>query len=981
MDAPLAEIAKSLAMDDIPVKLRCAACNRLATNAFRQSSLPQACPICLHEPVKAEDCRPNKTLRMTIKAFLRKLATEQEKARKKQSVETAAVTPDTTSAPATGEHAVSRDSGSTSAQVAPTDDNVDSTKTGTSSSENQSVPTEAQKDVPQPSIEVAQLMQTRSTGTNFLQATEDRVREESYQEQAQGESENQNHPELQQDGSKQPQNQQSMQMQGMNGQWPAGNGMTSGINGFGVSGVNGGFPNMAMGNFGDYNSMMQFMPNNNMSAFPNVMGMPGMPGMGMDPMQAMSQGMFGGFGGPGMGMSGMNAAGMGFSTGQGWNDGGYNGQPAASWMSGQDKYNQNAYGGHAHGMGGDFGANAGYNMPSHQANYNQMNHQQSYHSNHDFQNGYHGQGFHSRGRGRGRGFPYAPRGRGGYNHQVMPGNHTNNDSFHHQVPPYIENPFPPPSQQSFQSDSQATDGRGAHHSANGASNEQATDEQIAREMAPGDADESPYEPPNAVPADTYDVTVEAKELSNPPDDAAPTGTTDQTGAKDEHQQKEQQEEEHAEKPAPIKSFISDEQPQDAEPDPSTSATTLNTMMPPPSPVVSLPSQQFPVVESPQEYSMPGRGRDRRLSRGSSDFRGAGRGRAPVPSLTNGTSYPSVPHSQSAQIPMAPPTEPKGLGVEGAPKGPKAMREGLPTASIRGGRGFSIVGRASVASHNRTNGQVRSQSASESSDHERRRERHRRRSRKYNEEEAETEDPRDSHRSSHRSSRRTRDDPRDEPREDNDSREHGHRSSRHRSHCDDNNKNRDNDSHHRSSRKRSRTPTSAANDEEAPHHNHHHSSSSSRKRRSRHEADSSFHRERKRSRRDHETSSSTQPQHPQPLQNPLSRRPSTSASSTLPANVPLAPKSHQTQTPTPQAAKTQPKETKPPTATTDPHELERQARNKERMLKEMQRREAMDGRGGGEGGKKGRGGGGGRRMNYKFEDELDGLAEGGRERWG
>ncbi len=57
---------------------------------------------------------------------------------------------------------------------------------------------------------------------------------------------------------------------------------------------------------------------------------------------------------------------------------------------------------------------------------------------------------------------------------------------------------------------------------------------------------------------------------------------------------------------------------------------------------------------------------------------------------------------------------------------------------------------------------------------------------------------------------------------------------------------------------------------------------------------------------------------------------------------------------------------------DHHELEREARNRERLLKELQRREAMDGKA--PAGKKrdsqanGRVGGGGRRVSYKYEDE-------------
>jgi hypothetical protein len=41
-----------------------------------QSSLPSSCPVCEHTPVAAEDCKPNKSLRTTIKVFLR---TEEKK--------------------------------------------------------------------------------------------------------------------------------------------------------------------------------------------------------------------------------------------------------------------------------------------------------------------------------------------------------------------------------------------------------------------------------------------------------------------------------------------------------------------------------------------------------------------------------------------------------------------------------------------------------------------------------------------------------------------------------------------------------------------------------------------------------------------------------------------------------------------------------------------------------------------------------------
>ena len=54
-------------------------------------------------------------------------------------------------------------------------------------------------------------------------------------------------------------------------------GMGQGINGYGLSGLNGAFPNMGFNGMGDMNQMMQLMqngmPNPMMANFPNVMGM------------------------------------------------------------------------------------------------------------------------------------------------------------------------------------------------------------------------------------------------------------------------------------------------------------------------------------------------------------------------------------------------------------------------------------------------------------------------------------------------------------------------------------------------------------------------------------------------------------------------------------------------------------------------------------------------------------------------------------
>lgn len=67
---------------------------------------------------------------------------------------------------------------------------------------------------------------------------------------------------------------------------------------------------------------------------------------------------------------------------------------------------------------------------------------------------------------------------------------------------------------------------------------------------------------------------------------------------------------------------------------------------------------------------------------------------------------------------------------------------------------------------------------------------------------------------------------------------------------------------------------------------------------------------------------------------------------------------------------------------DHHTMEREARNRERLLKELQRREAMEGKG--SNGQRregktsdGRGGTSSRRMSYKYEDEESNEARASR----
>lgn len=127
-----------------------------------QASLPEACPVCLHEPVKADDCRPNKALRTTIKVFLKKKVMERETARKKEMLDKAAATPAIPATPVLDQAPAPQPS-QTPAPAASeiSEDGTNARQVFRGSSQapqapktSPDIPTEAQKDVPQMSIEV-----------------------------------------------------------------------------------------------------------------------------------------------------------------------------------------------------------------------------------------------------------------------------------------------------------------------------------------------------------------------------------------------------------------------------------------------------------------------------------------------------------------------------------------------------------------------------------------------------------------------------------------------------------------------------------------------------------------------------------------------------------------------------------------------------------------------------------------------------------
>jgi len=117
----------SLSTDDIPAKLRCAICGKLAVNAFRlpcceqaiceacasalssirdsatsltdclgHSKLPSSCPICEHSPLSGEDCTPHKSLRTTVRVFLRTEEKKREASRPKDVTPATPVEPTAT---------------------------------------------------------------------------------------------------------------------------------------------------------------------------------------------------------------------------------------------------------------------------------------------------------------------------------------------------------------------------------------------------------------------------------------------------------------------------------------------------------------------------------------------------------------------------------------------------------------------------------------------------------------------------------------------------------------------------------------------------------------------------------------------------------------------------------------------------------------------------------------------------------------------
>ncbi|KAI9762236.1 MAG: hypothetical protein M4579_000559 [Chaenotheca gracillima] len=767
-------LASSLPQDEIPIKLRCATCNKLAVNAFRlpccdqsicetcQSSLPSACPVCEHAPLAAEDCKPNKALRTTIRVFLRTEEKKREIARAKQQkaeeaqAEAERVTPAVAEVTASSEVPEKATPAAIQAEgLKLSEPPLDTSGSGVEAGAVPALDTAPETEDVQAGNEEHT---TSGNGTN-----QDGGAEDGTMVQAPGNEDQVSHD-------------QSMNHQ-LSGQNNQGNGWNGSFTQDQMQMFNGGrFPmnnnNMVNGmSWNEQNgfdpmmmqAMQNGMPNGQWGSFPNMMDMSG---QNMDPMAMSQQGMYGGFGGQGMGMNGMGGmnngmnmgmGGMGFDA-SGHHGGGTGGGPYDGWNAGgagqnnpwntdagagQDKFNPNAANA---GGGNDFGANsaasgfypnagagsgaagaagtpsgpgagagAGYNNGNFSHHPQMMNHSQQFHHNqHQLNNDFQDPFFHNPGqagfnhsnhqqfqRGRGMGVRGAVRGsrgaggpfgfnngrggRGGFGGQ--PGGFSGTDTFHHQLPMSMQQ------QQMNQMGQQQPSSVGANFQEATVPDANINVGEVVQSVETGPNGDSTIADPSRATIMTT--------TSNTQDDAGNSGPeVPRSGSG------------VASLPAKPPALNKIESVVSSMDDGDEDVAKRETFVAPLGPAALMQggTSQF------QDFPIRG-GRGGGVPRGG--FRGRGGGfhgmnaHIPTgPSMRPSTDTPSA----AAATSMPAPTEPKGQGVIGAPRAPKALREGLPNTGIRGRGGFSILGRggghsAAVKSKSRSPGRKESPSRS------------------------------------------------------------------------------------------------------------------------------------------------------------------------------------------------------------------------------------------------------------------------------
>ncbi|EME84622.1 uncharacterized protein MYCFIDRAFT_214809, partial [Pseudocercospora fijiensis CIRAD86] len=347
------EFARSLELESIPEKLRCATCNRLAIHAVKlgccdsticgecnDSLSGDSCPVCEHSPFSPDLVSPAKSLQTTVKVFIKNEAkkrgidltgnTPKPLAPAAAAFETPPVAAATLTLAESGPAPTPAVEGDAGAAIAPEEAAPSAELGAASEQELDTAPADGDLESAGEKAQDAEQDEDDDDDDDVVITTERPENEEQqysaegdqqYNNQANGESENTN---------------QNMQMDQQ--QQQDFNNFNQGMNGFG----NNNFGNMNMNGF------------NPMMGMPNFMAMPNMMGMNMDPSM-----MFGGnFGGMGD-MSAMMGMGMGNMGGGMSGMGDFNGMNGPGFFPNQGNYMQSQNFGNGP-RSNDFYNNRGY---------------------------------------------------------------------------------------------------------------------------------------------------------------------------------------------------------------------------------------------------------------------------------------------------------------------------------------------------------------------------------------------------------------------------------------------------------------------------------------------------------------------------------------------------------------------------------------------------------------------------------------------
>jgi hypothetical protein len=416
--------------------------------------------------------------------------------------------------------------------------------------------------------------------------------------------------------------------------------------------------------------------------------MPGMPGMTpMDMQTMMAQ-----FGMPGMG--GMNPAMMNMM--------GMNGMGGMNGMMGMD-YSGGGYDGwnNAQQMAGGYGASngfypaGGFNQ-SHQGQFPQMSHHQQYpknnfHNQNRFQGPQrgglgHGRGYHNQGNGSFHqqqsqiqssgpppGAPKGPKGAQG-------GFQGHNDAFHHQLPQKVQSRR---SSQALSVDKQPFLKENVQQSNESG---EPQDENTTVKPVPENLD-APDPSDKDVPGSGTAGNTNDNELTNQEYHVESGSLAHEQVADDSKTDQLQQDHRQTATANQVNNTFANDVNDYGNTAMADQANDISGYG-----QNNLQNQSHDPFYQPQLNQYSGRGGFR--GRGSQEMRGGFRGRGGPNWQYHGTHGP--PHGD-AMAPAA--VEPKGTGVQGAPKGPKAMREGLPNTGWsgrgRGGFGSPARGGANV----------------------------------------------------------------------------------------------------------------------------------------------------------------------------------------------------------------------------------------------------------------------------------------------